>query len=85
MGNTPIVNLNEQHKGKWIFGAFAEPDGTASFGRIGSALSLLAVIAWVCYLVYHNHMLPDLGGPSVFVGAPYAINKTATAFGKFNS
>lgn len=73
-------------KGKWIYGIFSETDGTASFGRVGSAVALVSVIAWVWYLLIHNHIptLPTLGDASVFVGAPYGLNKLATAFGKAN-
>jgi hypothetical protein len=71
--------------GKWIFGIFSEADGTASFGRVGSFIALVVAIAWVSYLVYHNHMLPGLGDTSLFIGTPYALNKTAQAVSSFGN
>lgn len=71
-------------KGRWIWGIFSESDGTASFGRVGSALALIVFIAWVTYLVLHNRALPSLSDGSVFITAPYAVNKLATSFGKAN-
>lgn len=58
---------------------FAEDDGTMSFGRTGSAVALLATIGWISYIVYKIHTVPDMTGPSLFIGTPYAINKTHAA------
>ena len=71
--------------GKWIYGIFSESDGTASFGRVGSFVALLAVICWVTFFLIHNHAMPGLGDSSVFIGTPYALNKTAQAVQSFSN
>jgi hypothetical protein len=62
---------------------FNEENGKTSFARIGSFLSLLAGVGWVSYLVYKNHVLPDLSGISLFIGVPYGTNKFTNFIGQF--
>lgn len=55
----------------------------ASFGRIGAFIALVASIVWVSWVVYHTNVIPDLGGPSLFIGTLYGLSKagdTAQAF-----
>jgi len=64
---------------------FNEENGKTSFARIGSFISLLAGIAWVSFLVYKNHVLPDLSGVSLFIGVPYGTNKFSSVVSQFVS
>jgi hypothetical protein len=45
------------------------------------AIHALAGIAWVSYALMHDpaHHLPDFSGVTLFVTAPYAINKFGSA------
>jgi hypothetical protein len=60
--------------------AFSE-DGQASSSRLMMAIHALAGIAWVTYALVHDpaHKLPDFSGVTLFVTAPYAINKFGSA------
>lgn len=68
-----------------IFSAIREifsepgPDGTLSWGRVASAVSLVAAISWVTHIVIKTHTLPALDGATGFIVGPYASNKIATA------
>lgn len=46
-----------------------------SWARVGSFMSLLAVICWGSYVVYHSKAMPDLVGATVFVLSLYAADK----------
>ena len=61
---------------------FSEADGTGSFGRIGSGLTLLIVLGCVVHITYVKKQIPDLAGPSLAVGTLYGINKAAGAVQK---
>jgi hypothetical protein len=50
-----------------------------SWGRVGSAVSLLFVLGWVTYLVARNRVLPDLAGATAFVAAIYGVSKAGEA------
>lgn len=63
---------------------FCEADGSPSFGRVGSFISLIAVIGWVTHVVLATHAVPSLDGPGMFISAPYGINKVTTMLGNFS-
>lgn len=54
-------------------------DGQGSFSRVTQGVIVAAVLGWITYLVHKNGAMPDLGGPSVFIGtagaAHYGLNK----------
>lgn len=53
---------------------FSEDNGNGSWARVGSFISLVAVICWVTHCVLHNHAVPDLTGPGIFISTPYGAN-----------
>lgn len=60
-------------------------DGQGSYSRYCGAASVVASIAWVTYLVFKNHALPDLGGVAGFIAsgnAAYAANQAKNAVNK---
>lgn len=63
--------------------ATADGEGTASFSRIAAGFIIAFVLTWVTYLVFYNHAMPDLAGPTLFMtggaGATYGANKVTTA------
>lgn len=64
---------------------FSEPDGTGSASRVLSGVVIVATLGWITYLVLTTHILPDLSGASLFVGAGfsgYGVNKLAAAMKK---
>lgn len=71
--------------GKWIFGIFSDPEGNAEFGAVLSLLAFLAALGWVTYLVYRNHQLPDLGGPTMFVSGTFGLHKITNAIKSFGN
>jgi hypothetical protein len=67
----------------YLKSAFSEVDGTGSASRLLALLSILANMVWVTYLVIRNHVMPDLTGSAMYVGASftgYAANKVSDAF-----
>jgi hypothetical protein len=58
----------------WLKALFSE-SGEASMSRTLAAGALVSGCAWITYLVWHNHVLPDLGGLTVFVATPYGLGK----------
>lgn len=42
-------------------------NGVGSYSRYSGMIIVLATIAWVTYLVIHNHAMPDMAGPTAFV------------------
>lgn len=54
-------------------------DGQGSFSRVASGFIVLATCGWVTYVVARTHSIPDLAGPSGFIGVGsvghYATNK----------
>lgn len=61
--------------------------GQGSFSRVAQGVIVLSVVGWVWYLVVKNHALPDLGGPSLFIGTGaaghYGINKASDIVASF--
>lgn len=51
-----------------------QDDGRADIGKVCLAVCTTAVIAWVTYLVHKNGSMPDLSGPSVFLGASGTVH-----------
>ena len=60
------------------------PQGTVSWGRVASAVSLVGAMVWVTHIVLTMHSLPAFDGITAFVLAPYAANKTAAAVQSFS-
>lgn len=57
--------------------AFSD-NGTPSSSRIIAAISTLASVGWITYMLIHSHVLPDvatLGGLTAFGTAHYAVNR----------
>ena len=46
-----------------------------SWSRVGSAVALAGVLAWVTFIVHQKREIPDLEGPIFFVCSIYAIGK----------
>ncbi len=42
--------------------------GTPSFARVAPGVIIAATLGWITYLVLKNNALPDLTGPTMFVG-----------------
>jgi hypothetical protein len=61
---------------------FSEPTGEGSCARVLSAVFAVAAIAWVTHVVIHTHAIPPLTDITVWISAPYAVNKVTTAAGK---
>ncbi len=63
--------------------ATANGEGTVSFSRLAAGFIIAFVLLWVTYLVFYNHVMPDLAGPTLFMtggaGATYGANKVTTA------
>ena len=59
-------------------------DGQGSFSRVSEGVIVLAVVSWVSFVVWKNHAIPDLTGPTMFLStsatALYGIGKIAGAF-----
>lgn len=60
------------------------PNGTVSWGRVASAVSLVGAMVWITHIVLTLHSLPAFDGITAFVLAPYAANKTATVVQSFS-
>jgi hypothetical protein len=60
-------------------------NGTGSASRVLAALVVVTTLFWVTYLVIRNHALPDLAGPSLFIGAgtsaTYGLNQAKSIIG----
>jgi hypothetical protein len=53
-------------------------DGVGSYSRYTGFMLVLATIFWITYLVIRTHVLPDLEGPALFIGASqssYGLNQ----------
>ena len=61
---------------KWVF---CETDGTPSFARVSTAVTLAFVLGWITAIVRSSHAIPELGGPTMFLSALYGVNKFASA------
>jgi hypothetical protein len=49
--------------------------GEASFSRTGSFLALAAGCAWISFVVWKTHALPDLTGLTIFIATLYGLGK----------
>jgi len=62
-------------------------DGQGSYSRSASGTIVLAVLAWVTYIVIKTHAIPDLTGPAWFLvtgtGIHYGTNKAPDIMGAF--
>ena len=76
MADQPIVSF-------WR-SVFSEADGSASFARVATVAIVLSLISWDSFLVYKNHVMPDLMSQTPFVMSLYGANKFATALGRFS-
>lgn len=64
----------------------SEPgNGTLSWGRIASTVTLFAALVWVSYILYHTGTVPALDGITGFMLAPYGANKLGTAAQAFSN
>jgi len=61
---------------------FSESDGTPSFSRVASGFLVCFAAGWVTHLVWHNHVLPEFAGLSLFIGTLYGANKIGNAISK---
>ena len=57
---------------------------TASFGRVGAGIALIASIGWVSWAVYKTNAIPDLGGVSLFIGTLYGLSAAKSAAKAFS-
>lgn len=57
---------------------------TASFGRVGAGVALLASIFWVSWVVYKTNAIPDLGGVALFIGTLYGLSKAGSVAQAFS-
>ena len=53
---------------------FSETPGV-SYGRVGSAVLLMAGVLWVSFLVWTTKQLPDLSGLALLIGTPFGLSK----------
>jgi hypothetical protein len=73
-----------QHAKKILREVLSEPGGGLSWGRVASAISLLASLVWVSHIILHTHAMPDLTGTTALVVGPYAAGKVAAAAQSFS-
>jgi hypothetical protein len=62
----------------YLKSTFSEADGTGSVTRLLAGSGVLSAIVWVSFIVFKTHVLPDLSGASLWLGASfsgYGINK----------
>lgn len=75
-----------QASAKFLREAFSE-SGTGSASRLLAGLVVVSTIGWVWYYVLVHKALPDLGGPSLFIGsgtsATYGLNQAKTIVASF--
>lgn len=66
---------------------FSEPGpaGTLSWGRVASAIALVASLCWITHIVLHTHALPDMTSTTALIVGPYATNKVGSAVQSFSS
>lgn len=61
--------------------------GQGSASRVLSAVVVVSVVGWVWYLVWETKRMPDLSGPSLFLGsgtgATYGVNKASDIVSAF--
>jgi hypothetical protein len=58
-------------------------EGQGSASRVMMALHACAGIGFVSFHLFKNHVMPDFSGVTLFVTAPYAINKLGSAADSF--
>jgi hypothetical protein len=55
--------------------------GQPSWSRVASSIIVLFGCIWTTFLVYVNHVMPDVSGLALLIGVPYGLNvigKSAT-------
>ena len=57
---------------------------TASFGRVGAGIALVASIMWISWVVYKSSAIPDLGGVSLFIGTLYGLSAAKSTVKAFS-
>ncbi len=70
---------------RFLKSTLSEPDGTGSASRVLALIAILSNIVWVSFIVIRTHMLPDLSGSAMYIGASfsgYAANKFSGCFKK---
>lgn len=64
--------------------AFSDGEQPSS-GRLIMGIFAIAAVVWISYIVYKTGAIPELGGLTFFVGAPFIISKgTGAASDYFN-
>ena len=69
----------------FIRSTFSEPDGTGSASRVLAGCTVASCLVWVSFIVFTKHIIPDLGGASLFVTSGfsgYGVNRLSRAFGE---
>lgn len=70
-------------KFQYLKDLFSE-SSTASFGRVGAGIALIASIGWVSWVVFKTNVVPDLGGVSLFIGTLYGLSKAGSVAQAFS-
>jgi len=64
-------------------GAFSD-GGTPSFSRVATGFLVLACVGMDGYLVFRNHVFPDVGGQVLLIGTLYGVNVVSNTAAKFS-
>lgn len=76
------------HPLAFLKSVFSE-EGEGSFSRVAQGAVVFSTLFWISYLVVKNHVMPDLNGPSLFIGTGavghYGINKASEIISAFNT
>lgn len=70
---------------QFIKSVFSEPDGTGSFSRCATAVTIVCGVSILCYLIWRNGSLPDatvLAALGAWMVAPYTANSVRRCFDK---
>jgi hypothetical protein len=63
---------------RFLRSTFSEPDGTGSASRVLAGATVASCLVWVSFIVFTKHIIPDLGGASLFVTSGfsgYGVNR----------
>lgn len=58
-------------------------NGEGSSTRVFTGFLIFAATAWISFLVFVNHAIPDITGIIGLIGVLYGINKAASAVEAF--